>query len=69
VEQLLSKRTLEGRGDKVLIFAEAAGALSEHHLFDKGVDLEKWWNDVHMGWIRKRLGSISLSYARIQVAY
>ena len=55
VEQLLSRRTLEGRGDKVLIFAEAAGALSEHHLFDKGIDLEKWWNDVHMGWIRKRL--------------
>jgi CheY-like chemotaxis protein len=55
IEQMLSKRTMDGRGDKVLIFAEAAGALSEHHEFERSVNLEKWWNDVHLEWIRKRL--------------
>src|SRR5215210_4118535 len=47
IEQLLRKRISEGEGDKVLIFAEAAGFLSEHCHFNKSIDLESWWNDAH----------------------
>lgn len=55
IEQMLSERTMDGKGDKVLIFAEAAGALSRHQEFERSVNLEKWWNDVHLEWIRKSL--------------
>ena len=37
IEQLLSKRISEGKGDGVLIFAEAAGFLSEHAILTKAL--------------------------------
>jgi hypothetical protein len=42
IEELLHKRISEGKADKVLIFAEAAGFLSEHCHFDKSIELESW---------------------------
>ncbi len=47
IEELLHKRISDGKDDKVLIFAEAAGFLSQHCHFDKSVELESWWNDAH----------------------
>ena len=41
IEELLRKRKSEGEGDKVLIFAEAAGFLSEHCHFDKSMGVWK----------------------------
>jgi KaiC/GvpD/RAD55 family RecA-like ATPase len=41
IEKLLHERIAEGKGGKVLIFAEAAGFLSEHCHFDKSIELEK----------------------------
>jgi CheY-like chemotaxis protein len=55
VEELLHKRIAEGKGDKVLIFAEAAGFLSEHCHFDKSIELESWWNDAHFEWLKNKL--------------
>ena len=55
IEELLHKRISEGKGDKVLIFAEAAGFLSEHCHFDKSAELESWWNDAHFKWLKDKL--------------
>ncbi|MDQ3888087.1 MAG: response regulator [Thermoproteota archaeon] len=55
IEELLHKRISDGEGDKVLIFAEAAGFLSEHCHFDKSVELESWWNDAHFEWLKDKL--------------
>jgi CheY-like chemotaxis protein len=55
IEDLLHKRISDGMGDKVLIFAEAAGFLSEHCHFDKGIELEKWWNYAHFEWLKDKL--------------
>ncbi|MDQ4015470.1 MAG: hypothetical protein M3136_06860 [Thermoproteota archaeon] len=55
IEELLHKRISEGKDDKALIFAEAAGFLSEHCHFDKSTELESWWNDAHFEWLKKKL--------------
>jgi CheY-like chemotaxis protein len=55
IEDLLHKRISDGKGSKVLIFAEAAGFLSEHCHFDKGIELEKWWNYAHFEWLKDKL--------------
>jgi CheY-like chemotaxis protein len=55
IEELLHKRLSEGKSDKVLIFAEAAGFLSEHCHFDKSIELESWWNDAHFEWLKNKL--------------
>jgi CheY-like chemotaxis protein len=55
IEELLHKRISEGKDDKALIFAEAAGFLSEHCHFDKSIELESWWNDAHFEWLKKKL--------------
>ena len=60
IEELLRKRKSEGEGDKVLIFAEAAGFLSEHCHFDKSMELESWWNDAHFDWFRNKQLNITI---------
>jgi len=60
IEQLLLKRISEGEGDKVLIFAEAAGFLSEHCYFNKSIDLESWWNDAHFDWLKNKQLNITI---------
>ena len=55
IEELLCKRLSEGRSGKVLIFAEAAGFLSQHCHFDKSIQLESWWNEVHLEWLKNKL--------------
>ena len=55
IEELLHKRISEGKADKALIFAEAAGFLSEHCHFDKSIELESWWNDAHFEWLKNKL--------------
>jgi CheY-like chemotaxis protein len=55
VEELLRKRIAEGKSGKVLIFAEAAGFLSEHCHFDKSIELESWWNNAHFEWLENKL--------------
>jgi CheY-like chemotaxis protein len=55
IEELLHKRISDGKGEKVLIFAEAAGFLSEHCHFDKSIELENWWNYAHFEWLKDKL--------------
>jgi CheY-like chemotaxis protein len=55
IEGLLHKRRSEGKNDKVLIFAEAAGFLSKHGHFDKSIELESWWSDTHLKWLKNKL--------------
>jgi CheY-like chemotaxis protein len=55
IEELLQKRISEGKDSKVLIFAEAAGFLSEHCHFDKSIELESWWNAAHFEWLKSKL--------------
>jgi CheY-like chemotaxis protein len=55
IEQLLEDRKSRGKNDKVLVFAEAAGALSEMKYFDKSINLERWWNDTHAKWTAENL--------------
>ena len=52
IEELLRNRISEGKSDKVMIIAEAAGFLSDHCHFDKSIELESWWNDVHLEWLK-----------------
>jgi CheY-like chemotaxis protein len=60
IEELLHKRISKGEGNKVLIFAEAAGFLSEHCHFDKSIELESWWNDAHFDWLRNKQLNITI---------
>ncbi len=55
IEDLLHKRICDGKSDKVLIYAEAAGFLSEHCHFDKSTELENWWNYAHFEWLKDKL--------------
>ena len=60
IEQLLRKRISEGEGDKVLIFAEAAGFLSEQCHFNESLDLESWWNDTYFDWLKNKQLNITI---------
>jgi hypothetical protein len=52
LEYTLYRRISEGKKDKILIFADAACTLSETKHFKECIDLEKWWQDVNLDWIR-----------------
>ena len=52
LEYTLYKRLSEGKKDKILIFADAACTLSETRHFKECIDLEKWWEDVNLDWVR-----------------
>lgn len=54
IENRVSERSRQGKSDKVLIFAEAAGKLVNDHHFEKSINLEKWWNDVHSEWLQNK---------------
>lgn len=55
IESLIKERSSHGKSDKTLIFAEAAGELANNSHFDKSIDLEKWWNDVHAEWLARKM--------------
>ena len=52
LEYTLYKRLSEGKKYKILIFADAACTLSETRHFKECIDLEKWWEDVNLDWVR-----------------
>lgn len=51
LELMLKQRIAEGRGDKMMVFADAACTLSENKEFDKCIALESWWQDAHEEWL------------------
>jgi CheY-like chemotaxis protein len=55
IEAMVRGRIEQGKSDRALIFAEAAGELAGNQEFGKSVDLEMWWNDVHADWLVRKL--------------
>jgi len=52
LEAMLKQRIAEGRGDKILAFADAACTLSENKEFEECVELESWWHSAHEEWAK-----------------
>jgi CheY-like chemotaxis protein len=52
IETIMKQRIAEGRGDKILVFADAACTLSENKQFEECVKLEGWWHTAHQEWTR-----------------
>jgi CheY-like chemotaxis protein len=55
VEEMIRERVANGKSDRTLIFAEAAGELAGNCEFGKSVDLEMWWKQAHADWIAKKM--------------
>jgi CheY-like chemotaxis protein len=51
LEGMLERRIAEGRGDRMMVFADAACTLSENKEFDECSALESWWHSVHKEWL------------------
>ena len=52
LEYILYKRLSEGKKDKILIVGDVACTLYETRNFKECIDLEKWWQDVNLDWIK-----------------
>lgn len=52
LEKILAQRINEGKGDTIMVFADAACYLSHNRQFRECVALEKWWQDVHTEWMK-----------------
>jgi hypothetical protein len=52
LEYKLYKRISEGKKDKIIVFADAACNLSENRHFNECIDLEKWWQETNLEWIK-----------------
>ena len=51
LELLLKQRIADGRGNRMMVFADAACTLSENKEFDKCMVLESWWQGAHKEWL------------------
>lgn len=60
IENRVSERSRQGKSDKVLIFAEAAGKLVNDHNFEESINLEKWWNDAHAEWLQNKKLNVTI---------
>ena len=54
IEAMIRERVGNGKTDRALVFAEAAGELAGNREFGKSIYLEMWWNDVHAEWLAKK---------------
>ena len=52
LEKILRRRIIEGKVGKITVFADAACFMSQNRQFAECILLEKWWNDVHIAWIK-----------------
>jgi hypothetical protein len=52
LEKILRQRIIEGKVGKIMVFADAACFMSQNRQFAECILLEKWWNDVHIAWIK-----------------
>ena len=52
LEKILRQRIIEGKVGKIMVFADAACFMSQNRRFAECILLEKWWNDVHIAWIK-----------------
>ena len=47
LEVMIELRNADGKGDKLLVFADAACILLENNEFEGGLKLEGWWQSAH----------------------
>jgi CheY-like chemotaxis protein len=52
LEKLLRDRVVQGKENKIIVFADAACCLCENKSFDESEILEKWWQNVHNEWLK-----------------
>lgn len=51
LEETLHRRATNGKGDKVMVYADAACCLTENEQFAESAELERWWQGSHNQWI------------------
>lgn len=52
LENMVHDLMMQGRKERITVFADAACCLCESKSFEKSETLEKWWQDVHDEWLR-----------------
>ena len=52
LENMVHDLMMQGRKERITVFADAACCLCESKSFERSEILEKWWQDVHDEWIR-----------------
>lgn len=52
LEDTLHQRIVEGKSDRILVFADAACCLSENEYYYESEVLEQWWQNTHDEWMR-----------------
>lgn len=51
LEVMIELRNADGKGDKLLVFADAACILLENNEFEGCLKLEGWWQSAHEEWV------------------
>lgn len=54
-ETMLHTNTLDGKQEKIMLFADAACCLTENKQFEETRELETWWQRAHYEWLNKDL--------------
>lgn len=52
LENMAHDLIMQGKKERITVFADAACCLCETKSFEKSEILEKWWQDVHDEWLR-----------------
>lgn len=52
LENTLHQRIVEGKSDRILVFADAACCLSENEYYFESEVLEQWWRNTHDEWMK-----------------
>ena len=52
LENMVHDLIMQGKKERITVFADAACCLCETKSFEKSEILEKWWQDVHDEWLR-----------------
>lgn len=60
LEAMLKQHIVDGKGDKLLAFADAACTLSENKEFEECVKLESWWHSAHQEWVKSSQKNITV---------
>lgn len=50
LEETLHRRAMNGKGDKIIVYADAACCLTENEQFAESAELERWWQGSHDKW-------------------
>jgi len=51
LETTLQERIVDGKSDRIMVYADAACYLTENKKFTESTQLEKWWQSSHDKWV------------------